>query len=275
VQTLFPLKGEWIVVGRDFKKGVIFGIPGGFLLCLAAVSAGVFFLSPAVLRHRTPFPLEVMVGQNRVRATVPKAYRRLRNPLTDSSAIISRAKSVYNGTCSLCHGGNGKGATDIGQNLFPTAADLTGPNATRMSDGSLYWIIGNGLSFVGMPAFGTLLSEKDLWGVVQYVRALQKAQAAPGGLPSPAPATGAAGSAASATDLSRGRQTYVQQGCNQCHGNRAEGGVGPPLVRTPLSFGSVLKRIRSGGGIMPAFGPDQLSENDARALYDWIESLSR
>jgi mono/diheme cytochrome c family protein len=182
---------------------------------------------------------------------------------------------VYNGNCSLCHGGNGKGATDIGQNLFPRAADLTGPGAARLTEGALYWIIGNGLSFVGMPAFGTLLSEKDVWGVVQYVRALQKTQGAPGGRPAPAPAAGEGGGAASTSDLSRGREMYVQQGCNQCHGDKAEGGVGPPLAHTPLSFDSVLKRIRSGGGMMPAFGADLLSENDARVLYGWLESLNR
>jgi mono/diheme cytochrome c family protein len=39
-------------------------------------------------------------------------------------------------------------------------------------DRKLFWIIKNGIRLTGMPGFGKLHSDKDIWSLVRYVRGL-------------------------------------------------------------------------------------------------------
>jgi mono/diheme cytochrome c family protein len=46
--------------------------------------------------------------------------------------------------------------------------DFRSDRVRNRMDGQLFWIVANGLG--NMPAFRDLLSEKDLWTVVLFVR---------------------------------------------------------------------------------------------------------
>ncbi|SFV05632.1 c-type cytochrome [Alicyclobacillus macrosporangiidus] len=66
-----------------------------------------------------------------------------------------------------------------------------------------------------------------------------------------------------------------QNGCNSCHGNDLEGGVGPSLahVGSKLSEAEIARRIAEGGGPMPAYGPGGqaiLSPSQINLLAAWL-----
>jgi mono/diheme cytochrome c family protein len=254
------------------------GIAAGIALSLMAGGFGAFFLAPRLLQHHTASRLEVNLGHNRVVAAIPKRYRRLENPSPQDAATLSRARTNYTNRCSLCHGDNGKGNTDIGRNMFPRAADLTGSFVSGLKDGEIYWIVEKGLSFVGMPAFGDVISEQERWVVVGYIRELQQGPASQGaqvsGNQSTAVTTTARGPASPA-DVKRGKELFFAQGCNQCHGDMAQGRVGPNIAATKLPFKAVLKRIRRGSSSMPKYDASQISDQEARFIYDWLESLAK
>ena len=55
--------------------------------------------------------------------------------------------------CSGCHGLDGSGENRFEADFYPPIPKLTG-DTQKWSDGELYFIIANGISMTGMPAFG-------------------------------------------------------------------------------------------------------------------------
>jgi hypothetical protein len=54
----------------------------------------------------------------------------------------------------------------------------------------------------------------------------------------------------------------------------AEGDIGPKLAGTGLSFDQVLLQVRRGKDPMPAFKPEEISDQELRHIYAWLRSLS-
>jgi mono/diheme cytochrome c family protein len=74
-------------------------------------------------------------------------------------------------------------------------------------------------------------------------------------------------------DAELGRELYVSFGCAACHGPNAQGLVGPKLAGTALTFDEVLTQLRTPRGLMPAFGPEIVTDDQAFALYAYLLAL--
>jgi mono/diheme cytochrome c family protein len=244
-----------------FLKGLIVGAAA------AAVLGGLLFFLffPLALKHRSSWPLEDAIGTNRVLAAIPAEYKRMDNPLSTDSKTASAGHTVYLSNCAVCHGPKGTGDSEIGRNMYPPAPDLSSQRVVGMKDGEIAWIVKNGLSFVGMPAFQTVLSDRQVWEAVVFIRSLHPTNAG-AGAQVPGPAAG------STQDLALGRQLFAEKGCAGCHGRNAGGGAGPRLSGTRLSQDAVLQRIRRGGGAMPAFDKGTVSDAEVKRIYGWLES---
>ena len=51
------------------------------------------------------------------------------NPTKSTGASRERAKKLYAGDCSMCHGDNGNGKTDLATSMQLTLADWTDPKS--------------------------------------------------------------------------------------------------------------------------------------------------
>ncbi len=78
--------------------------------------------------------------------------------------------------------------------------------------------------------------------------------------------------AASPADLALGAKVFAQS-CSGCHGANGQGSVGPRLAgNDDLSDrGFVERRVREGGGIMPAFG-GRLSDDQVASVVAFVRS---
>lgn len=76
----------------------------------------------------------------------------------------------FRADCAACHGTDGRQATDTGRWMYPRASDLGSPAVQQWSDAELFWIIKNGIRLTGMPGFGKVHPDDQLWHVVSYVR---------------------------------------------------------------------------------------------------------
>jgi mono/diheme cytochrome c family protein len=92
---------------------------------------------------------------------------------TDLQASIEQGKKLYATDCSMCHGSDGKTPTDTGRWMYPRAADLTLPQVQGYADRELFWVIKNGIRLSGMPAFGRVESDENIWNLVNYVKTLR------------------------------------------------------------------------------------------------------
>jgi mono/diheme cytochrome c family protein len=92
--------------------------------------------------------------------------------------------------------------------------------------------------------------------------------------PTPTPEPTATPALPTTPDPATGLQVWQQKTCRNCHGTNAEGGSGPKLAGTGLSFDQVLLRVRTGASSMPAFTEDQVSDLELQHIYAWLRSLA-
>jgi mono/diheme cytochrome c family protein len=92
---------------------------------------------------------------------------------TDLQASIKEGDTLYGTDCSMCHGADGRTPTDNGRWMYPRASDLTSPEVAQYTERELFWIIRNGIRLTGMPAFGKVESDENIWDLVNYVKTLR------------------------------------------------------------------------------------------------------
>ena len=74
--------------------------------------------------------------------------------------------------------------------------------------------------------------------------------------------------------VAAGRALYVSNGCVACHGDNAEGKIGPKIAGTGLTFAEVLHQVRQPRGVMPPFSPQQVNDAQVQQIYAYLESLA-
>jgi len=149
---------------------------------MAVVCAGV--MVAAIRRHRMRQSLgslaaivvlaAIFVPLLATRA-YPSTYWVSPTPYT-TDAIVAGAR-LYAANCHACHGLYRLDGAGLAQQSVARALD---PNehALRHRDGEHYWWIAHGIPGTSMPAFGSRLSDEDIWNVVEYLNAQVEAEEA-------------------------------------------------------------------------------------------------
>ena len=126
-----------------------------------------------------PGALERLLVRAARRWAVPRAARNAVNPIAFSPQVWAESRAHFADHCASCHGNDGSGRTEIGQNLYPKAPDMRLPSTQHLADGELYWIIENGIRLTGMPAWGPGGGDDaDTWKLVHFIRRLENVTAA-------------------------------------------------------------------------------------------------
>ncbi len=108
-----------------------------------------------------------------LQAGVPLEYRSRISPYPAATMVIIDGGRLYKSHCATCHGSQGLGDGDAGRDLTPLPALLAYMIERRRSvDEYLLWSISEGGAQFGskMPAFKDILSERQIWQVVAYMR---------------------------------------------------------------------------------------------------------
>ena len=171
--------------------------------------------------------------------------------LTENKPGGSLGSSVYQSQCSMCHGGDRKGAPPA----FPSLID----EQKRLSDAEVTAIIHNGKG--RMPSFPNVDAAR-LTAVLEY---LKTGDAGAGG------AAGAPSQKSGNRAEIAGAKIY-DHNCAICHGDDLLGAPSnyPGLigVRVRLSDKQILNNIHNGKGRMPSF--HKLTDADTTALLRFL-----
>jgi len=119
-----------------------------------------------------PSVVETYVAKTARRLSVPASERNAKNPFARTPKVLSEARVHFADHCATCHGNDGSGKTQIGQNLYPKAPDMRLPATQNLTDGEIYYVIHNGIRLTGMPAWGTEVKDEDSWKLVLFIRRL-------------------------------------------------------------------------------------------------------
>ena len=178
-----------------------------------------------------------------------------------------RGEALFNNYCTGCHGDDGDGNGLAKPFLAPSAADLTSRYLPREE---VFRILFMGSEGSSMPSYSEL-TEKDLWALSQFVHEIGKSAREPSLVP-----------ARDAGLVARGREVYLANNCQTCHG---DDGMVPATMEmalkpspkhfrdrlyTPAYIQRVMKEGRPGTG-MPAY--PGLSDDDITALTAYMASL--
>lgn len=225
--------------------------------------------------NKRPSKMETLLANAAKDVAIPIQATGRQNPFPASPDNIERGRQVYQQSCALCHGSDGRSATQLGRNMYPPAMDLNSPHVQHWSDGDLFWIIQNGIRLTGMPAWDGSISKDDTWKLARFIHALPQMEMASSAASQPQPAA-----PLQKADLIRyGRTLYRQEGCFTCHRLDGEGTkVGPDLTdegkrgRTDQWLIGHFKNptAYSPGSIMPSF--KNLKDEQLQALVAFLQN---
>lgn len=94
----------------------------------------------------------------------------IRNPFPPTAESVALGAPVYATACAACHGVNGLGDGPSGAGLPKPPADLI-IHVPLHSDTILYEFIRDGIAPTGMPGQAGVLTEDEMWHLVNYLRA--------------------------------------------------------------------------------------------------------
>ena len=105
---------------------------------------------------------------------VPEAYLTATNEVGYTTKAIDEGGPLYVAHCLKCHGETGLGNGDLAQDLTPSPALLAYLVQQPIAvDQYLLWTISEGgKQFdTAMPAFKDVLTQKEMWQIIAYLRA--------------------------------------------------------------------------------------------------------
>src|ERR1700722_11361889 len=80
---------------------------------------------------------------------------------------------------------------------------------------------------------------------------------------------------APAGDAARGKVLFMQDGCYTCHGTVGQGNfeAGPSIAPHPLPVAAIIHQLRTPANQMPAYAANIVSDQDAAAIYAYLNSI--
>jgi mono/diheme cytochrome c family protein len=82
------------------------------------------------------------------------------------------------------------------------------------------------------------------------------------------------GSALAAGNAEKGKDAYVKNGCWQCHGLAAQGGIaGPKLAPNPMPVQAFMIFVRNSNRTMPPYQKAILPDADLADIHAYLQTL--
>jgi copper transport protein len=96
----------------------------------------------------------------------------IRNPFLPNPASLETGGEVYSRTCQTCHGVDGLGDGPAAVGMVPPPADLI-LHVPLHPDRALFDFIKDGIDDTQMRGLGDVLSDEEIWHVINYIQTLE------------------------------------------------------------------------------------------------------
>lgn len=124
---------------------------------------------PCTILFVSIFVLQIKAFSQNEEWIVPKEKSELVSSFPFTDEVIKDGASLYQKNCLSCHGQPTKGNYAA---LQPSPGDPASADYQKQSDGDMYYRITEGRGL--MPQFKNILSEKERWDVIAYIRSFNK-----------------------------------------------------------------------------------------------------
>ena len=152
----------------------------------------------------------------------------LKKEMPGDEGLLARGRNIYLHMCVFCHGKDGNGGGSATDYLYPWPRDFrkgifkfrSTPTGSLPHDEDLYRTIIRGVPGTSMPAWADALSPQDTWALINLIKNFSsRFKAEPPGekikINDPP--------SASPQSTARGKELFVEQKCDNCHGQSLRG----------------------------------------------------
>lgn len=153
---------------RAFVGGIIFTLIVGAAAFYAILRIGAI---PANA-DANPGSVEKFVARTSLRATLQKAAPQAPNPVTLTDANLTEGIRLYGQNCAVCHGvvGQKNAAPPIARGEYPQPPQLAVHGVEDDPEGWTFWKVKHGIRWTGMPAWGDVLNDQQIWTLTLFLK---------------------------------------------------------------------------------------------------------
>lgn len=149
----------------------------GFLLGIAACLAAAYFL----LGHgyidfgadATPTRAEANFAMGAVDAWADRHAGDRSNPGAATEENVVTGATIYLNHCAGCHGVPSNPESQFQHSFYPPAPGFF-REKPDMDDSEIFYVIKRGIRWTGMPAWGSNLTDEQIWQSVLFLDSAQK-----------------------------------------------------------------------------------------------------
>jgi len=159
--------------GSGFGK-VFLGFLLGLVTAVACVAGYLRWGALPVATADKPFPFEKAIVKVPLKARIGRQMQTA--PFGTSEDVYEGGAKVYRAECAACHGTPGHDVA-YAKHMYPAAPQLwkkhAKGNVIGVSDdepGETYWKVANGIRLSGMPAYGRVLTDTEMWQVTLLLK---------------------------------------------------------------------------------------------------------
>ncbi|MGH9397891.1 MAG: c-type cytochrome [Terriglobia bacterium] len=149
----------------------------GFIVAIILIVAGLYvFLEFGFMSFRadqSPSGFETKYAMKAVDASTKRNAPPLPNPFPVTDASLLASVKLYKEHCASCHGDPVTQQRVLGKSFYPPAPQFM-TDAPDMPANQNFYIIKHGIRFTGMPAWGKLLSDNQIWQLTAFLSQMKK-----------------------------------------------------------------------------------------------------
>lgn len=96
------------------------------------------------------------------------------NPVQATDANLMEGVRLYKANCAVCHGSPEMPVAGVGRGLYPKAPQFLRHSPDDMEDRMIFHITKHGISRTGMPAWGEILNDQQIWQLTAFLKSMEK-----------------------------------------------------------------------------------------------------
>ncbi len=113
--------------------------------------------------------LEARIMPAVLHASIVRHASAEKNPVPLNEDTLKAGVDTYKAMCARCHSTPDGEASVYGQSFYPPAPKLP-EGMSQYTDSQLFWVIKHGIRNTGMPGWGSMLSDEEIWQVVSLLK---------------------------------------------------------------------------------------------------------
>lgn len=149
----------------------------GVIATLVCVTAGmIIYLNLGLLSFNAdeqPSAFERKLASAAVDASIKRRAPAAPSALQPSEADLIDSVRAYKMNCAVCHGDPGTPERILGKSFYPPVPQFMKEPADKPPQENFY-IIKHGIAWTGMPAWGSSMSDDQIWKLTAFLAQMDK-----------------------------------------------------------------------------------------------------